>query len=242
MLRRLSRSCGKRSSMRAGRHPAEEFFLDTVHLHSMTVDMPTAPTERQKEIAEFLSAEFERRGMMPTEREIAARFRFSSRNSVRSHLRLMEKKGMLARQPYTARGLQLAIGAAFGIPLLGDIVAGDPELAIENAKHTVPIASEFFGVSRLFALRVKGDSMKDAGILPGDIAVLRRQEDVDNGEIAAVLIEDEATLKFLYRRRGTLVLRGANATFSDIMIRSGEERAIRVLGKYVGLIRKKGTA
>jgi repressor LexA len=207
----------------------------------MTVYVPSAPTKRQKQIAEFLSAEFDRRGMMPTEREIAARFRFASRNSVRSHLRLMEKKGMLARQPHKARGLQLAIGAAFGIPLLGDIVAGGPALAIESSEQTLPMPSEFFGASQLFALRVKGNSMKDAGILPGDIAVLHRQEDVADGEIAAVLIEDEATLKFLFRRRGTLVLRGANSTFADIVIRRGDERAIRVLGRFVGLVRRKGT-
>jgi repressor LexA len=204
--------------------------------------MPATPTKRQKQIADFLTTEFERRGMMPTEREIAARFRFASRNSVRSHLRLMEKKGMLARQPNKARGLQLVVSAAFGIPVIGNIVAGDPVLAIEAGEHTLPIAGEFFGGSPLFALRVKGDSMKDAGILSGDIAVLRRQEDAADGEIAAVLIEDEATLKFVFRRRGTLVLRGANPAFDDFVIRAGDQRTVRILGKFVGLVRKKESA
>ena len=84
--------------------------------------------------------------------------------------------------------------------------------------------------------------MKDAGILPGDIAVMNRQEDVENGEIVAVLTEDDATLKYLYRRPWVVILRGANPAFPDIEIRPNASRSVQILGKYVGLIRQQRSA
>lgn len=179
---------------------------------------------------------------MPTQREIAARFGFASPNAVRSHLRLMENKGMLSRLPGKARGLKLRCVTPAGIPVLGSIAAGNPRAALQDADDIVPVSPQFFHGTDLFALRVKGDSMKNAGILPGDIAVLNRQQDVADGEIAAVLLEDDATLKFLYRRGGAVVLRGANPAFPDIVIRSSDSRSLQVLGKYVGLIRLQGGA
>jgi len=200
--------------------------------------MRSPPTQRQQEIAEYLESEMRERGMIPTQREIAARFGFSSPNAVRSHLRLMEKKGMLARLPGKARGLKLKRSASEGIPLLGNIVAGHPQVAIQDTDEVVPVSPQLFRGSDLFALRVKGDSMKDAGILPGDIAVLNRQQDIGDGEIAAVLLDDDATLKFLHRRSGTVVLRGANPVFRDVIVQ--KDQSVRVLGKYVGLIRRQG--
>lgn len=176
---------------------------------------------------------------MPTHREIANRFQFASVNSVRSHLRLMERKGMLARQSGKARSLRLIV-APSGIPLLGQIAAGNPLEAFQHIDEFLPLSPAMFRGNQLFALRVKGESMKDVGILPGDIAVVNRQQDVTDGEIAAVLLEDDATLKFVHRRNGAVVLRGANAAFRDIVIRRNDARALRILGKYVGLIRKHG--
>jgi repressor LexA len=204
--------------------------------------MALPPTKRQQQIADFLDSESRKRGIVPTQREIAERFGFASLNSVRSHLRLMEKKGMLSRLPGKARGLKLNCGNASGIPLVGNIAAGDPQLAFQFPDEVVPVSHELFPGSELFALRVKGESMKDAGILPGDIAVMNRQDDVENGEIAAVLLDDETTLKYLHRRAGTLVLRGANPAFADIVVPNDGKRSIRVLGKYVGLIRNGGRA
>jgi repressor LexA len=198
-----------------------------------------APTPRQLEIAEFLEAEHQRRGIMPTHREIANRFQFASVNSVRSHLRLMERKGMLARQPGKARSLRLIV-APSGIPLLGQIAAGNPLEAFQHIDEFLPLSPAMFRGNQLFALRVKGESMKDVGILSGDIAVLNRQQEVNDGEIAAVLLDEDATLKFVYRRSGAVVLRGANPDFRDIMIRRNESRSFRVLGKYVGLVRGHG--
>lgn len=203
--------------------------------------MPLPPTLRQQEIAAFLDAEFRRRGMMPTQREIATRFGFASPNSVRTHLRLMAKKGMVALLPGKARGLKLIINMPpSGIPILGRIVAGAPREAFQEADEILPVSPQLFHGTDLFALRITGDSMKDVGILPGDIAMVSHQQDVTDGEIAAVLLGDDATLKFVHRRNGAVVLRGANPVFRDIVVRRDDARALRILGKYVGLIRKHG--
>jgi repressor LexA len=177
--------------------------------------------------------------MMPTRREIAARFGFASPNSVRTHLRLMAKKGMVAVLPGKARGLKLTLTASSGIPVLGHIAAGQPREAQQEVEEVLPVPPRFFRGTDLFALRVRGDSMKDVGILPGDIAIVNRQQDVGNGEIAAVLLDDDATLKFVYRRSGTVILKGANSLFHDLVLRRDESRSLRILGMYVGLIRKQ---
>lgn len=200
--------------------------------------MSATPTPRQREIATFLDAEFRRRGMMPTHREIADKFGFASQNAVRSHLRLMEKKGMLERLPGKARSLKLTITLPSGIPLLGKIAAGNPLEAVEQVEEFLPVQPKLFRGNRLFALEITGDSMKGAGIFTRDIAIINSQQEVNDGEIAAVLLEGEATLKFLFRRNGRLILRGANPAFRDIIVDAGETDSVRVLGKYVGLIRR----
>jgi repressor LexA len=201
--------------------------------------MPSLPTGRQQQIASFLHSESRKRGSAPTQREIAERFGFASLNSVRSHLRLMEKKGMLDRLPGKARGVKLKYRPLVGIPLLGHIAAGHPQIALQVTDDIVPVSPELFPGSELFALRVRGDSMKNAGILPGDIAVVNRQSEVADGEIAVVLLDDEATLKYVYRPNGTVILRGANPAFPDIVIRAHGQRSVQILGKYVGLIRNQ---
>jgi len=203
--------------------------------------MSSPPTERQEQIAAFLHSESRKRGIAPTQREIAQRFGFASLNSVRSHLRLMEKKGMLNRLPSKARGLELKYRPVVGIPLAGHIAAGHPQIALQDPGEIVPVSPEMFPGSDLFALRVRGESMKDAGILPGDIAVMNRQNEVADGEIAAVLLNDEATLKHFYRPGGAVILRAANRAFPDIVIRNDERYSVKIPGKYVGLIRDHGS-
>lgn len=147
---------------------------------------------------------------------------------------------MVERLPGKARSLKLTIAAPSGIPVLGRVAAGAPQEAYQADEEFLPLPPQFFRGTDLFALRVKGDSMKAVGILPGDIAIMNRQQDVADGEIAAVLLDDEATLKFVYRRSETVVLRGANPAFSDIVIQRDESRELRILGKYVGLVRRVG--
>ena len=175
---------------------------------------------------------------MPTCQEIAGAFGFSSPNAVQSHLGLLEKKGVIQRLPGKARGLRLLRAPKpEGIPLLGKIAAGDPILAAEASGEYLPLADHLFAGSDLFALSVRGDSMVGRGIFDGDYAIIRGQPDVDDGEIAAVLRDDEATLKIVLRPDAhSLVLRGANPAFPDIVVRKGEA-VPQILGKYVGLVR-----
>jgi len=154
----------------------------------------------------------------------------------------MEKKGMVSLLRGKARGLILSVSTSPGIPVLGKIAAGTPLEALETSDEVLPVPPRLFHGTELFGLRVKGDSMKDAGILAGDIAIMNRQDDVADGEIAAVLLDDDATLKYFHRRGGSVVLRGANPKFAEIVIRADEVSTVRVLGKYVGLIRKEGEA
>lgn len=144
---------------------------------------------------------------------------------------------MLARQPGKARSLRLTV-ASTGIPVLGRIAAGIPLQAIQEVEEFLPVSPGLFRGEELFALRVKGDSMRDVGILAGDIAVVNRKQDVAQGKIAAVLLDDDATLKFVHRRDGDVILRGANPTFHEIVVRQDDSRSLRILGEYVGLIRK----
>ncbi|MFP4166572.1 MAG: transcriptional repressor LexA [Opitutales bacterium] len=200
--------------------------------------MPSKLTQRQREIVTFLETFQREHGMMPTCQEIADAFGFGSPNAVPSHLRLLEKKGVIERFPGKARGLRLLrVPEPEGIPVLGEIAAGDPILAAEASGEYLPVADNLFAGSDVFALRIRGDSMMDRGIFDGDYAVIHAQTDVDDGEIAAVLRDDEATLKVVLRPDAhSLVLRGANPAFPDIVIREGEAHP-RILGKYVGLIR-----
>lgn len=195
-------------------------------------------TQRQSEILTFLETFQREHGMMPTCQEIADAFGFSSPNAVSSHLELLEKKGVIERLRGKARGLRLRrVPKPEGIPVLGEIAAGDPILAAETSGEYLPVAENLFAGSDLFALNVQGDSMIEKGIFDGDYAVFRAQPDVDNGEIAAVLLDDKATLKVVLRTDAhSLVLRGANPGFPDIVIREGES-VPRILGKYVGLVR-----
>ena len=123
------------------------------------------------------------------------------------------------------------------IPLIGSIAAGTPIWAEQNFEGHLPINLNLFGRGELFALHVHGDSMTGAGIRNGDIAVIKRQSIVDNGEIAAVLIEQAATLKRVYLSSNALVLKADNPVFDDLKYSKGQSDSVRILGRYVGLVR-----
>ena len=185
------------------------------------------------------------KGYPPTQAEIRDHLKFGSINSVRGHLVLIEKKGYIRLNYGKARGIQVLSSAPVvrqcsgSIPLLGIIAAGVPIWAEENIEDQLPIPPEFFGGDELFALRVSGDSMTEAGIRNGDIAVIRKQDFVENGEIAAVLIEQEATLKRVYLTTDLLVLKPENPAFEDLRYAKGELNLIHILGRYQGLIRTR---
>lgn len=201
-------------------------------------------TDKQSKIYEFIVAWQMNNGYPPTQAEIRDHFGFGSLNAVRGHLVLIEKKGYVRLNCGKARGIQLALSSApvfrqqkDSIPLLGSIAAGVPIWAEQNFENHLPIPAALFGGGELFALHVLGDSMTGAGIRNGDIAVIQRRDCVENGEIAAVLIEQEATLKRVYLSSNSLVLKAENPAFEDIKYATGKNDLIRILGRYQGIIR-----
>jgi repressor LexA len=160
---------------------------------------------------------------------------------VRGHLKALERKGYL-RLGRGARGLELAdeIRGAGGIPILGRIAAGRPIEALENFEGAVDVGSLYGAYPEVFAVRVVGDSMVGAGITDGDLAIVRAAPKVENGAVAAVAVDGEATVKRFYAERGAVTLVAANPKFAPRIIREEEGREVRVLGRVVGLVRRMG--
>jgi repressor LexA len=201
-------------------------------------------TERQTQIYSFLQEHQQREGVIPTLQEICKHFRFKSINAAREHLRLIERKGLLHRSPGRPRAIKLAIKLpeasqqTVGVPLLGRIAAGQPSTALEEIEDTLPLPRQLFRGKRLFALRVRGDSMIGAGIFDGDVAVLDSEREVRDGEIAAVVFEGEATLKRVFKTPKSLRLHAENPSIPDRFVRGGEYNSIRIAGILVGTMRK----
>jgi repressor LexA len=201
-------------------------------------------TAKQSKIVEFIGDWQIKSGHPPTQAEIRDHFHYGSINAVRSHLQLIEKKGYLHLNGGKARGIQLALlpkpvsqQYEISIPILGNIAAGLPLWAEQNSEGFLPVPPALFGGGELFALHVLGDSMTGAGIRNGDIAVIKRADKVENGEIAAVLIEQEATLKRVYLSSKALVLKSENPAFTDLTFDLGKSDLVRILGRYQGIIR-----
>ncbi|MDA3791631.1 MAG: transcriptional repressor LexA, partial [Desulfobacula sp.] len=158
------------------------------------------------------------------------------------HLALIEKKGYIRLNLGKARGIKLIQSSSISskessIPLLGNIAAGVPLWAEQNFEDHLPIAPDLFGGGDLFALKVIGESMIEAGIINGDVAIIRRQNVVDNGEIAAVLIDQEATLKRLFLSSDSLILKPENTSFKNLEYPRNKNYPIRILGRYMGIVR-----
>src|SRR3954464_9840968 len=185
-------------------------------------------TQRQAQVYSFLQEYQRREGGIPTLLEICKHFRFKSINSAREHLRLIERKGLLQRSPGRPRAIKLAIKLpeispdSVGVPLLGRIAAGQPSMALEEVEDTLPLPRQLFRGKRLFALRVRGDSMIGAGIFDGDVAVLDAERDARDGDIAAVVVEGEATLKRIYKNSKGLRLRAENPSIPERFVPAGE--------------------
>jgi len=201
-------------------------------------------TPSQSGIYDFIVAWQKEHGYPPTQAEMRDRLKCSSLNTVRGYLAAIEKKGYIRLNPGKARGIQLALPPApvfrqqqGVIPLFGTIKAGVPIWAEQNLEDYLPISPDFFGGGELFALRVSGDSMTGAGIRNGDIAVIQKRACVDDGEIAAVLIEQEATLKRVYDSPHLLVLKAENPAFADLRYAKDGRDRIHILGRYQGIIR-----
>jgi len=198
-------------------------------------------TRRQQEILEFIRAEIHRVGYPPSVREIGEAVGLSSSSTVHSHLAALETKGFIRRDPSKPRALEVLdfrdsdaavdYGQVCSVPVVGQVAAGQPILAAENIEQTLPLPAEFAGEST-FILRVRGDSMIDAGILEGDFAVVRQQNTAANGDIVVAMIDDGATVKRFYREADRIRLQPENSSMDPIYARD-----VAVLGKVVALFR-----
>lgn len=202
-----------------------------------------AANDRAREILGFIRRFTREKGFPPTIREIGEAFEISSTNGVRYHLSRLEKSGHLRRGGRISRGL-VAVqapperGTGFSIPILGQIAAGAPTLAEESFEGTLEPGEMFGDPEGMFALRVRGDSMIEAGIMPGDYVIVRKQERANAGEIIAALLDNEATVKYYRPKRGAIELGPANAAYAPIEITP--DKHFRILGVVRGLIRTVG--
>ena len=203
-------------------------------------------TGRQQEIFDFLVGYLERHGYPPTVREIGEAVGLASPSTVHAHLANLERAGLLRRDPTKPRALEVLAGGrkraaepagVTQLPLLGEIAAGGPLLADENIEDRVAVPELMAHGGADFLLRVKGDSMVNAGILDGDLVVVRRQDTARDGEIVVALAgedesADEATVKRFFRERGRVRLQPENDALEPIYAAH-----VQVLGKVVGVLR-----
>jgi repressor LexA len=171
-------------------------------------------------------------GRPPTVREVMEAFGFRSPQTAREHLDGLVEDGRLKKDPKVARGFRLpgrGEAPTIMVPLLGRVPAGPLDLAIEDLEGHLPVQTRR-APGELFSLRVRGDSMKDAGILDGDIVIVRRQARADSGEIVVALVGDEATVKHLRIKRGRIELHPANDAYHPIVPEPGD---VKILGKVV---------
>lgn len=202
-------------------------------------------TTRQRQILDFIRAEIHRRGFPPSVREIGAAVGLSSSSTVHSHLAALEAKGFIRRDPSKPRALEVLdyrdtergvdYEGVRAVPLVGSVAAGSPILAAENIEATLPLPASFVG-EETFVLRVKGESMIDAGILDGDYVVVRQQSTASNGEIVVAMIDEEATVKRFFREDNRIRLQPENRSMEPIY--ANQYADLTILGKVVALFRR----
>jgi len=192
-------------------------------------------TNRQREVLDFIREKITGRGYGPTVREIGEQFEINSPNGVMCHLKALEKKGLITREPNMSRAIQLTAEAQDdrGIPLVGQIAAGALTEAIEDAERFE--FEEFFPKKKnQFALRVKGDSMIEAAIADGDIVIVRKTKTAHKGDIVVAMTDEgDATLKYWYPEKNRIRLQPANSEMDPIYCRN-----VQVLGVVTGVVRK----
>jgi repressor LexA len=203
-------------------------------------------TKRQSEILEFIERTVGERGYPPSVREIGLAVGLASPSTVHSHLHTLQKLGFLRRDPTKPRAMAVTSDTASGttaerrptrhVPLVGDVAAGTGVLAQEQVEELVPLPADFTGEGELFMLRVRGESMIDAGILDGDFVVAKVQQVADDGDIVVAGIPgDEATIKTFFRRDGKVVLEPANPTMEPMTFEPDE---VHLYGRLVTVLRK----
>jgi repressor LexA len=199
-------------------------------------------TKRQEEIFDFIKRYSAKYGYPPTVRDIGKAVGLASSSTVHAHLANLEKVGLLRRDPSKPRALELldratdavkSVVRPAGLPLVGQVAAGVPVLAEENIEDYVPVPQMVGGDDGEFVLRIKGDSMRDAGILEGDLVVVRPQDVASDGDVVVALVGEEATVKRFFKEADHVRLQPENPAMEPI-----RSKEVRVLGKVVGLLRR----
>ena len=196
------------------------------------------PTQRQKEVLDFIASYIQTHAYPPTIREVADFFSISIKGA-HDHLAALKKKGLLKQGDKKSRTMELVKtgdmeDVSLDIPILGNVAAGLPILAVENMDGFIKLPRTFLkNKEKYFALRVKGDSMEGAGILDGDTAIIEQKTMVQNGEIAVVMLDEAVTLKTFYRENSRVKLQPENSRYSPIYC----SRDVRVLGRLAHILR-----
>ena len=191
-------------------------------------------TSKQKDVLKFIYDAIKLNNLPPTVREIARYFNFSSTGTVRDYLKALVTKGYIKVSANKSRAIELIRENLFSIPILGKVQAGLPTLAVEEIEGYLNLDSLVFSDDSTFALRVRGDSMVGAGIMPDDLVLVRRQNIAQTGETIVALIEDEATVKSLQRRNGDYYLEPANTNYDPILV----DQNVSIIGKVISVVRK----
>ena len=226
-----------------------EHMFDEVKEVPYRMDIGKDLTKRQQEIFDFIKRYSASHGYPPTVRDIGKAVGLASSSTVHAHLANLEKVGLLRRDPSKPRAIELLDRAAStatsaldavksavlptGLPLLGQVAAGQPLLAEENIEEYVQIPEIAGGEEGEYLLRVRGDSMINAGILPDDVVVVRKQDTAQDGEIVVALVGEEATVKRFFREDDHVRLQPENETLEPI-----RSREVKVLGRVVGVMRR----
>lgn len=195
-------------------------------------------TRRQRQVYDFVAGQIETRGFAPTLQEVAAHLGVRGNLGVLRHLQALEKKGWLRRETGRSRGIVLTrqTTAPVALPLVGAVAAGALREAFEDIEGTLQVDPSLVRGERCFALRVQGDSMIGAQIAPGDLAIVRPQQDAENGDIVVAMLDGEATLKRFFREQDHVRLQPENPRLEPIILHASDGE-LRILGKVTGIVR-----
>lgn len=196
-------------------------------------------TPRQAEILELIKRNIADTGMPPTRAEIARRLGFKSANAAEEHLKALAKKGCIEIIPGTSRGIRLPHEEAeedLGLPLIGQVAAGEPILAQEHVEQHYQVDPNMFRPNADFLLRVRGDSMKDIGILEGDLLAVHKMQAARNGQVVVARVEDDVTVKRFEKKGNIVYLHAENPEYSPIKVDLAHE-SLTIEGLAVGVIR-----
>lgn len=196
-------------------------------------------TDKQKEILEYIKEMILKKGYPPAVREICEAVHLKSTSSVHSHLESLEKNGYIRRDPTKPRTIEildddfaLTRREVVNVPVIGTVAAGTPILAEQNIEDYLPIPAEMLPNKEVFMLKVKGNSMIEAGIYSGDNVIVAKQPDAENGDKVVALVDDSATVKTFYKENGHFRLQPENSTMDPIILDH-----VEILGKVIGLFR-----